>query len=181
MRQIGIDLDVHRVIENGRQSFDEDQNAILRRLLAIDASPPKGTRPSLVPRQPRSSGAYSLLLGTQPIEANSLKELLRRVILKAEQFRPGTIERIAAMPTPRGRFVVAGSANQLYPNAPHLAGLAEKLGSGDWWYDTNVGRKQVQAYMKVIARLLDLSTIPTISKRSEKTSVTAADLGLTDA
>lgn len=178
MRQIGIDLDVHRVIENGRLSFDEDHNAILRRLLAIDAPLPKTVPSSVVTRQPRSSGAYSLMLGTQPIEANSLKELLRRVLLKAEQLRPGTIDKIAQMPTPRGRFVVARSAQQLYHNAPHLAGLAEKLGSPNWWYDTNVGRKQVQAFMKVIARLLDLPTIPAISKRSEKTPMTAADLGL---
>src|SRR5690349_13063402 len=127
MRQIGIDLDVHRAIENGRLSFDEDQNAILRRLLAIDTPGPRSATLVTIPRQPRSSGAYSLMLGNQPIEANSLKELLRRVLLKAEQLQPGIIGRIAGMATPRGRFVVARSAQQLYPNAPHLAGLAEKL------------------------------------------------------
>lgn len=180
MRQIGIDLDVHRAIENGRLSFDEDQNAIFRRLLAIDVFVPKGTVASPIRRQPRSSGAYSVMLGKHPIEANSLKELLRRVLLKAEQIRPGIIGKIAGMPTPRGRFVVARSPEQLYPNAPHLAGLAEKLGNDNWWYDTNVGRKQVQGYMKLIAQLLGLTMIPTISKRSEKTAVTAADLGLAD-
>lgn len=76
--------------------------------------------------------------------------------------------------------MVARSPEQLYPNAPHLAGLAEKLGNDNWWYDTNVGRKQVQGYMKLIAQLLGLTMIPTISKRSEKTAVTAADLGLAD-
>lgn len=180
MRRIDIDLDVHRAIENGRIAFEEDDNAILRRLLGIDG--PKRTNAGVrsVARQPRSSGAYSVMLGNHPIEANSLKELLRRVILKAEQIRPGTIAEMATVPTVRGRFIVARSATQLYPKTPHLVDLAEKLNES-WWYDTNVGRIQAQAYLKVVARLLGLASIPTINKRSEKTTVTAADLGLADA
>ena len=177
MRHIAIDLDVHRTIENGRIAFEEDDNTILRRLLGIDNTPRRDAEPRSITRQPRSSGAYSVILGRQPIEANSLKELLRRVILKAEQVRPGTIAEMATLPTARGRFIVARSADQLYPKAPHLTGLGEQLGDG-WWYDTNVGRNQVQAYMKLIARLLKLGSIPTINKRSEKTAMTPADLGL---
>ena len=177
MREIAIDLDIHRAIENGRITFEESENAILRRLLRIDVAPRPDVEPRVAPRQPRSSGAYSVMLGNEPIEANSLKELLRLVILKAERLRPGTIAEIAITPTPKGRFIVARSAERLYPKAPHLAGLGEQLGDG-WWYDTNVGRNQVQAYMKLIARLLKLTSIPTINKRSEKTTMTAADLGL---
>lgn len=177
MRKIAIDLDVHRALENGRIAFEEDDNTILRRLLGIDSHPRGRTEPRSVPRQPRSSGAYSVVMGREPIEANSLKELLRRVLLKAEILKPGTIAEIATMPTARGRFLVARSAAQLYPKAPHLADLAERL-TDDWWYDTNVGRSQVQAYLKLIARLLKLPSIPTISKRSEKTLLTLADLGL---
>ncbi|WP_375451260.1 hypothetical protein [uncultured Devosia sp.] len=177
MRQIGIDLEVHRAIENGRIAFGEDENAILRRLLRIDGMPRLPAEPRLVPRQPRSSGAYWILLENAPIEANSLKELLRRVLLKAERIKPGTIAQIAAMPTARGRFVVASSAAQLYPKAPHLVEFGEPLGDG-WWYDTNVGRNQMQAYLRVVAALLGLASIPQIGKRSEKTTMTAADLGL---
>ena len=179
MRQIAIDLDVHRAIENGRIAFEEDDNAILRRLLAIDGPRRSVTPERSVAKQPRSSGAYSVMLGREPIEANSLKELLRRVILKAEQLRPGTIAEMAAAPTVRGRFVVARSAAQLYPRTPHLTDLAEKL-NDEWWYDTNVGRNQVQTYLKIVARMLRLASIPAINKRSEKTTVTAADLGLVD-
>lgn len=47
MKQIEIDLDVHRLIENARVDFEESQNAILRRLLGIDrvASPRMGNQP----------------------------------------------------------------------------------------------------------------------------------------
>jgi len=36
MKQIEIDLDVHRLLENARVDFEESQNTILRRLLGID-------------------------------------------------------------------------------------------------------------------------------------------------
>ena len=79
-RTIKIDLDVHRRIEAGRKSFDENENAILRRLLGLDTKRPAA---GAVIRAPRSSGAYSILLGELPIEANSLKELLRRGALNS--------------------------------------------------------------------------------------------------
>ena len=111
------------------------------------------------------------------VEANSLKELLRRVLLLAEKMKPGTLEDIAATPTPKGRHIVAASAAALYPRSPHLAELAERL-TEQWWFDTNVGRSQVISYLKLIAQLLGLGQLPTLSKRSEKTPLTLADLGL---
>lgn len=36
MREINIDIDIHKVIENGRDSFDETPNTVLRRLLGLD-------------------------------------------------------------------------------------------------------------------------------------------------
>src|SRR6218665_1611557 len=100
MRSIEIDLDVHRTIEANRASFAESENAILRRLLDID---PRRTAPiQPKPRQRRSSGAYSIVFGGEPIEANSLYELLQRAILKGEKMRPGLVELLAKTPTPRG-------------------------------------------------------------------------------
>ena len=178
MKQVDIDLDVYRVIENGRISFDESPNAILRRLLAIDARQPRpdGGMPAR-PRASRSSGAYSTMLGNSPIEANSLKELLRRVILKGAQLKPDLVTALAAEPTGRGRHIVASTPEALYPKTPQLRDYAERL-DADWWYDTNVGRNQVQAYFRVIATLLDLPHIPAISKRMEKSTMTLEDLGL---
>ena len=53
-RAVSIDIDVHRMIESARQSFEETENAILRRLLGLEqntagagtaaAVPPKGAR-----------------------------------------------------------------------------------------------------------------------------------------
>lgn len=176
MKSIEIDIDVNRAIENGRRAFEESPNAILRRLLGLDVIPKVATLPSQL-RQSRSSGAYSTSLGSAVVEANSLKELLRRVLLLAERRRPGILAEIAAISTPKGRHIVGSSPEALYPRSPHLTRLAERLNDG-WWFDTNVGKAQVLAYLKLISQILKLGQIPTLHKRSEKTPMTLADLGL---
>ena len=173
MRSIEIDLDVHRAIEGGRESFGEDENAILRRLLRIDPRLTALGEPT--PRQERSSGAYSIFLGGEAIEANSLKKLLQRAILKGEKMRPGLVELLAKTPTPRGRFLVARAPGGIYPKSPQLAIYAQKLSDG-WWYDTNVSKDQVQTHLKTLARLLALPNVPTIQKRIEKSTLTLEDL-----
>jgi hypothetical protein len=176
MKTIDIDLDVYKAIENGRTSFEEGANEILRRLLRIDPAR-AATGTTTRPRLPRSSGAYSTLIAGHAIEANSLKELLRRVILQSEKLQPGFVDQLALQRTQKGRRIVASSAADLYPRAPQLAEYADRL-NAEWWYDTNVGRNQVASYFKLFARLLNLPSIPAISKRSERTDITLEDLGL---
>jgi hypothetical protein len=176
VKTIEIDIDVHRIIENARTSFDQSPNEILRWLLAIDRRPADAAqRPRL--RASRSSGAYSIDIGGQLIEANSLKELLRRTILLLERRRPGFIAALARHSTPRKRRIVAKAPEALYPGAPHLVDLAERL-DASWWFDTNVSRQQTESYLRVFAEIAHLPAIPRIAKRSEKTTLTLADLGL---
>ncbi|MDB5540703.1 MAG: hypothetical protein JWQ89_2430 [Devosia sp.] len=176
MKTVEIDIDVNRAIESARISFEESHNAILRRLLGI-AGTRRARASTPAQRLPRSSGAYTTVIGNTPVEANSLKELLRRVILLCEKNRPGLIDQLSLTPTQRGRRIVARSAAALYSNAPHLIQYAEKL-DGDWWYDTNVGRRQVLAYLRILAEMLQLPHLPAIHKRAEKTTLTPEDLGL---
>lgn len=176
MKTIEIDLDVNKAIEAGRIDFEESPNKILRRLLGIDLKPRDAdARP--IPRAPRSSGAYSTTIGSVTIEANSLKELLRRAILLSEKLQPGFIERLSRQATPKGRHIVAMTPAGLYPQSPQLMEFGERL-NGEWWYDTNVGRNQVLAYLKQFAQLLQLTTLPAVHKRSERTVLTLEDLGL---
>lgn len=175
-RAIEIDLEVNKVIEANRENFAETENQILRRLLRIDVSPaPSALSPKV--RLPRSSGAYSTMIGRRAVEANSLKELLRRVILVLETEQPGFVERLSEYATPKGRRIVARQPWQLYPRSPQLAEYAERL-EGNWWYDTNLGRRQVASYMKSFAQMARLPSIPTIQKRSEKSALTLDDLDL---
>lgn len=175
MKTIEIDLDVNKAIEAGRIGFDESPNEILRRLLGIDLRPRNDVR--TIPRAPRSSGAYSTTIGPATIEANSLKELLRRAILLGEKLQPGFIDRLSRQATPKGRHIVATSPNGLYPKSPQLVEFGERL-NGEWWYDTNVGRNQLLAYLRQFAHLLQLTTLPAVHKRSERTVLTLEDLGL---
>ena len=73
--------------------------------------------------------------------------------------------------------MIAKSPEGVYPQSPQLAEFAEKLDS-KWWFDTNVGREQVAAYLRTMAKLARLPQIPTISKRSEKTTLTLEDFDL---
>ncbi len=71
MKQIEIDLDVHRLIENARVNFEESQNTILRRLLGIDLA--ARTAVGAVPTQlPRSS--VFLRRSAQPSKTNTLSD-----------------------------------------------------------------------------------------------------------
>ncbi len=117
------------------------------------------------------------MIGAQPVEANSLKELLRLSILVCAKANVGFLDALAEVATRRGRHIIGGSPEQIYPQSPPLVAYAEKLDS-KWWFDTNIGRDQVAAYLKIIAQLAHLSQVPAISKRSEKTTVTPEDLGL---
>lgn len=175
-KTIEIDLDVNRAIETGRVSFDETHHAILRRLLGIEPRPVGvASRPKV--RSPRSSGAYSTMVANRPVEANSLKELLRRVILVCAEGRPGFLDALAQSSTRRGRHIIADSPEGVYPQSPQLVEYAERLNSA-WWFDTNIGKGQLSAYFKVIAKLARLPHVPAVSKRSEKTVMTLEDLML---
>lgn len=172
MKSVDIDIEVNRAIEAGRVDSEESANEILRRLLGIDARPIVRRE-----RRERSSGAYSTVLGDTPIEANSLKELLRRVILAGAKIRPDFIEALAVAPTAKGRYIVARTPQGVYPRNSHLVEYAAKLDEV-WWYDSNVGRSQVAAYLRKFAKMLNLPNVPTINKRSEKSVLTLADLDL---
>ena len=118
--------------------------------------------------------------GARLIATNSalVRQVKPRAILIAEKSRAGFIEQLARTPTPKGRFIVARTAASLYPKSPQLVEYADRL-DPEWWYDTNVGRSQVLAYLRVLSRLLKLPHHPTIQKRSEKSALTLEDLGLT--
>ena len=68
MRQIEIDITVHKVIESARMSFQEPENDILKRLLGIDeasASNAKAPGQAAERKAEWSSGGVSLAHGTK--------------------------------------------------------------------------------------------------------------------
>jgi hypothetical protein len=57
MRTIEIDLDIHKVIEAERRSFDEPEYIALRRILKLGA--PQGAKSGNGPTAPSNNGAWS--------------------------------------------------------------------------------------------------------------------------
>jgi hypothetical protein len=155
-----VDLPLHKAIESQRQSFDETQVAIARRMLLGQTIPqPSVARESDTSlatsphRFSRRGGNYSTqLLGTL-IEAHSLKDILKRAILEVEKQKPGFIEKLAMHRTSRGRRIVARKPDELYPGKPQLVkDCAERLDE-KWWYDTNISNPQCQKYLSVLGQI----------------------------
>lgn len=176
MRSIDIDLDVHRAIENARSNFNQSENDILRELLHIEMRE-QAARP--YPRRSRSSGAYSIVIGKTPVEANTLKDLLKRVLLLLSAHRRDFLVAVERHYATRrgGRRLVARTPEGVFPTSPHLAALAEPL-VGEWWFDTNISRDQTSAYIQTLCKLANVSQFSPINKRSTKTPLTVDDLEL---
>jgi hypothetical protein len=71
MKQIEIDLDVHRLIENARKDFEESPNGILRRLLGIDRT---SARQSVLGLTPHASVSGVMFSKPKTTPSGSLSE-----------------------------------------------------------------------------------------------------------
>lgn len=163
-RQIAVDVDVHRVIENSRQSFDESENDILRRLL-LSSQTAGGKiliRKKRARRSPaagtvsRSRGLWSVEVRGERIPAVNMKDAYRLFLLKLEQLRAGFLDAFAREGSNRRRFV-ARSAAELYTSSPHLAGEHGRHLVDDWYFDANLSAEQVARRVRVAARVAGLA------------------------
>jgi hypothetical protein len=161
LKQIGIDVDVHRSIEQARQSFSESENDILRRLLLGEAALrrsalPKRSRIIGLEDAVRSRGLWSVDVKGERISAANMKEAYRTLLLKLDEVSPNFIERFASERA-RSRRFVARKPTDLYDSSPHLADeYAQPLKDG-WYYDTNLSTEQVAKRARVAARVAGLS------------------------
>lgn len=161
LKQIGIDVDVHRAIEQERHSFSESENDILRRLLLREKAP----RRNAVSKEPRSivaeeavraRGLWSVDIKGERISAANMKDAYRMLLLKLAEASPDFIERFASERA-RSRRFVARNPTDLYDSSPHLADeYAQPLKDG-WYYDTNLSTEQVAKRARVAARVAGLS------------------------
>jgi hypothetical protein len=161
LKQIGIDVDVHRAIEQARQSFAESENDILRRVLLGErqARPQQTIRRNSDPARDtvaRSRGLWSVEVRGERLSAANMKDAYRQLLLKLDELSPNFIERFA-VERARSRKFVARKPSDLYDSSPHLAkDHAQPLKDG-WYFDTNLSTEQVAARAKVAARIAGLS------------------------
>jgi negative regulator of replication initiation len=161
-RMIEIDVDVHRVIERGRQAFGESENDILRRLLLPARSRragPQSEAPPGAPRgasgAPRSRGLWSVEMAGRRIPAANLKHAYRILLRELAVAHPHFLEAFAGE-TGRARRFVARTPAALYGRSPHLARKhAVPLADG-WYFDSNLSAQQVASRARIAARLCGL-------------------------
>lgn len=160
IREIDIDVDVHRAIERARVSFGESENDILRRLLLAPrgskAAPPRSeAAPKPARTEPRRRGLWTVEIGGRKIPAANLKHAYRTLLRELDASHPHFLESFAAEQA-RGRRFVARSPAGLYGRSPHLARRhAERLADG-WYFDSNLSSEQVSRRARIAARLCGL-------------------------
>jgi hypothetical protein len=160
MKQVGIDVDVNRAIEQSRVSFAESENDILRRLLLGEV---RRTPASAVKTSHRNSedpvrarGLWSVELNGERFPAPNMKEAYRTLLLKLDEQSPQFIDRFAGERS-RSRRFVARKPSDLYDSSPHLAGEYAQLLKDDWYFDTNLSTEQVATRARIAARVAGLT------------------------
>lgn len=159
LKQVDIDVDVNRMVEQHRRSFAESINDILSRILPLVpvSAPPvplKGGTPSPAPGT-RTRGQWTVEIEGRRIAAGNLKAAYRTLLLALSERSPDFLARFAEEKG-RSRRFVARTPGGLYGASPHLAkDHAEPLADG-WYFDTNLSTAQVSARARVAARLCGL-------------------------
>lgn len=154
MRQIEIDLKLHRRIENARISFEETECEILHRLIERadrsddDPDGPTeeakvGALESAVSIGSRTTGQWTVRIRERRFFARNLREsyITAMSLLSEEDDR--IFEKLADEGNAR-RKVVARRPRDLYPHSPHLAEPAKNnwYRLGEWCVDLNLSRDQ---------------------------------------
>lgn len=163
LKEIMIDLDVHRVIESNRQSFSETENCILRRLLlprqAEELPSVKPQAPKLSPAaevyQPRVRGAWNVVVDQSSQEALSLIDAYKTLLLLLQAQEEDFLERFSKEGTWARRYV-AKSPRDLYLNSPKLESHGQPLIDG-WYFDTNLSEVQIRSRAEAAAAVCGLS------------------------
>ena len=159
LRQIAVDVDVHRLIEQNRASFGESENDILRRLLlsGADGVERRGGSSRTTTRKSgtRSRGNWSVVIGADRFPAANLKDAYYIFLRQLAERVPGFIEAFAQERS-GSRLFVAQTPQHLYPTAPHLVrDFACTLVDG-WYYDSNLSSAQVARRARIAARICGL-------------------------
>jgi hypothetical protein len=157
LKQIGIDVDVNRVIEGHRRAFSESPNDILRRLLVRNLADRPTTTPPRASTAPESEtvrrrGRWTVDRGSTRIAAGNLKEAYRSALLLLNEEFPDFLERFAEEQA-RSRRYVAKSPTELYLASPRLARHHAKPLVDGWFFDTNLSTDQVARRVRIAARI----------------------------
>ncbi len=169
MRMIEIDLEIHRLIETERMSFEETESEILLRLIAKASGDPNASAPSAQTlnqreiRPPiaigsRTTGQWTVEAPGAIYHARNLKEAYATAVYAIAQLDPTFWERFAEEGNQRRRFV-AKHPEALYPATPALAEVSRNNWHAlDGWYlDLNISQEQAAKRVRRASALVGLT------------------------
>ena len=124
VRQIGIDLDIHRAIERARVSFGESEKRILRRCcsLRVEAAAPAGAAPGPARGEPRRRGFGRSRSPGASCRPRTSSTPIARCCANFAASQPHS-SRPLAKKRGRGRRLVARTPEALFETLAHLAGV----------------------------------------------------------
>lgn len=152
--RIELSLGTYKALEAARLSFSESHDEILGRILSSRrvARIAAATIARHAPPQPRRRGNVSVdLFGRQVAVANA-KYAYLAILNALVRHKPSLFEILSQAGTRQRRWV-ARSAEALYPGSPHLARDHAHAAHGEWFVDTNLSRKQIDARLTEAARI----------------------------
>lgn len=160
LKQVGIDVDVNRAIENARLTLSESQNEILRRLLLGEKKrhppPPQQSSDSSSDQPVRSRGLWSVEIKGEKLSAANMKGAYRTLLLRLDELSPEFLNRFAGERS-RSRRFVARNPSSLYDSSPHLARQHGQPLKDGWYFDTNLSTEQVKKRVRIAARVAGLT------------------------
>lgn len=174
MRQIEIDLELHRLIENARKAFEETECEILHRLLrhqkpgggldeVIEDAKVDGLE-SAVSIGSRTTGQWMVRMHTRQFFARNLREAYITAMSLLLEKDERIFEKLAGEGNPRRR-VVARRPRDLYPHSPHLAEPQKNNWHrlGEWFVDLNLSRDQAAKKVRRACALAGLRYGPDLA------------------
>ncbi len=173
-QQIDIDIDLYRLIESNRQTFEELPRDIIKRILSTCSTSEKSpnvqggdfTRPTNPPdrRTRRSRGTYIADIDGDLIDGGTLREILKNILIYLSKRDSYFLERLSVQSSGRRRKIVAREPSALYAGDSEFGEKhAERL-DDMWWFDTNVSFEQANHYCKIMAKCTKLAAPITITK-----------------
>ena len=146
LTSIEVDLEVYKAIEGARLSFNESQNAILRRILLETPSELyEGDSALSLAQGERTTGSHSFLFKGKSYKANTQKAAYRKILLLLYETDKDFIKNNSSYRTSHGRRMIARDRPDLGSAAARQK--AEILVDG-YWFDTNLNLDQKQKRIK---------------------------------
>lgn len=118
----------------------------------VEDAPPMPIAPPVV--RSRTTGNYVVSIDGEDCGAGSLWEALRAGLLKIEEMKPGTLEKLSQVKG-RTKRIVARDPNDLFEKEESVRQFATSLGNG-WYFGRNNSAAETNSWLLRAADIADV-------------------------